>query len=195
MAVMPGSVLVVCTGNVCRSPYIERRLRHDLDGTGIEVTSAGTAALVGHDMDAGTRERLHHNGIDAGGFVARQLTADLLSGADLVVAAAREHRAVAARLCPAAMARTVTLRDLADLLSELPADELEAAAGGISWVRQVGAAASRRRGSVPARQDGVDIVDPIGGPSSLFVQMAAEADDALLPVVHVLRQAPTARIG
>ena len=49
-----GSILVVCTGNVCRSPYIERRLRHELAGTGIEVTSAGTRALVGHDMDAGT---------------------------------------------------------------------------------------------------------------------------------------------
>jgi protein-tyrosine phosphatase len=189
----PGSVLVVCTGNVCRSPYIERRLRFELRGTGIEVTSAGTEALVGHDMDAGTRARLEGNGIDASGFVARQLTPDLLSNADLVVAAAREHRAAAARLHPASMARTVTLRDLADLLSELPAGGVGSTENGVSWVRQVGAAASRRRGSVPARQHGVDLIDPIGGPPSLFAQMAAEADEALLPVVRVLRQGPTLR--
>jgi protein-tyrosine phosphatase len=191
----PGSVLVVCTGNVCRSPYIERRLRHELRGTGIEVSSAGTSALAGFDMDAGTRALLRQNGIDADGFVARQLTAGLLAGADLVVAAAREHRAMAARLHPAAMARTVTLRDLADLLSDLSAEELASGAGEATWVRQVALAASRRRGSVPARQVGVDIVDPIGGPPSLFKQMASQADDALAPVVRALRDAAQADGG
>ncbi len=187
-----GTLLVVCTGNVCRSPYIERRLRHELEGTGIEVTSAGTQAIVGHDMDAGTRELLERNAIDADGFTARQLTAALLSGADLVVTAAREHRAAAARLHPAAMARTVTLCDLSDLLSEVTAEELHCTNhSGASWVSQVGAAASGRRGSVPARQDGVDIVDPIGGPPSLFAQMAAEVDDALASVVRALRRGPT----
>ena len=187
----PGSILVVCTGNVCRSPYIERRLRHELSGTGIEVTSAGAQALVGHDMDAGTREQLQLNGLDTDGFVARQLTADLLSRADLVVASAREHRAFAARLHPAAMSRTVTLCDLSDLLSAVTAEELEAPSPDVSWVRRVGIAAARRRGSVPARQDGVDILDPIGGPPSLFARMAADVDEALVPVVRALLQGPT----
>ena len=60
-------------------------------------------------------------------------------------------------------------------------------------MRQVGAAASLRRGTVPARQHEVDLIDPIGGPPSLFAQMAAQADEALLPVVRVLRQGPTLR--
>ena len=68
--VSAGSVLVVCTGNVCRSPYIERRLRHELAGTGIEVTSAGTRALVGRDMDAGSRDILQRSGVDADGWWA-----------------------------------------------------------------------------------------------------------------------------
>jgi hypothetical protein len=63
-----GSILVVCTGNVCRSPYLERRLRHELAGTGIAVESAGTKALAGLEMDDGTRERLDAAGIDARGF-------------------------------------------------------------------------------------------------------------------------------
>jgi protein-tyrosine phosphatase len=189
-----GQVLVVCTGNVCRSPYIERRLRHDLAGAGIAVSSAGTRALVGHDMDAGTRNRLRNNGGgDIGAFAARQLTSDLVRDADLVLTAAREHRAVVVRLHPAALARTFTLRDLADLLSEVSADELADAArtdDSDSWVRRVSATASRRRGLVPARQQGVDVTDPIGGPPSLFARMAAEVDDALPPVVRALRQVP-----
>jgi protein-tyrosine phosphatase len=189
VVISAGSVLVVCTGNVCRSPYIERRLRHELAGTGIEVSSAGTHALVGRDMDAGTRELLQHNGVDVAGFAARDLTSELVAAADLVVAAAREHRGAAARLHPAAMGRMFTLRDLADLLSEATPDDLAANAGEATWVRQVAVTASRRRGVVPARQEGVDITDPIGGPPSLFARMAAEVDDALAPVVRALRGA------
>jgi protein-tyrosine phosphatase len=182
-----GNVLVLCTGNVCRSPYVERRLRQELAGTGIAVTSAGTHALVGRDMDAGTRELLQHSGIDIEGFTARELTAELVSGADLVIAAAREHRAAAARLHPAAMRRTFTLRDLADLLSGVSAGELGTPASDASWVQHVAETASRRRAEVPARQHGVDVTDPIGGPPSVFAQMAAEVDDSLVPVVRALR--------
>jgi protein-tyrosine phosphatase len=185
-----GAVLVVCTGNVCRSPYLERRLRHELFGTGIDVSSAGTGALVGHDMDAGTRNLLQHNGIDTRGFTARELTADLVAGADLVITAAREHRAAAARLHPPAMARTFTLRDLGDLLSSLSVDDLAAASDEpTNGVRHVAATASRRRGLVPARQQDIDVTDPIGGPPSRFVLMAAEVDAALVPIVAALRLA------
>ena len=159
-----GNVLVVCTGNVCRSPYLERRLRHDLAGTGIQVMSAGTRALAGHDMDAGTRDLLQHRGIDTTGFTARELTADLVAGADLVIAAAREHRAAAVRLHPAAMARTFALRDLADLLSGVTAEQPAPTESDVPWVRQVAQTASGRRALVPARQHGVDVTDPVGGP-------------------------------
>lgn len=191
----PGTILVLCTGNVCRSPYIERRLRQELAGTGIEVVSAGTGALVGHDMDPGTRLCLEAAGADVANFTAQMLTADLVSGADLVVAAAREHRAAAARVHPAALGRAFTLRDLADLLDGIGPDELADAAGVGTWVRQVGAASSGRRGRVPARQKGVDVTDPIGGPPSVFAQMAAEVDDSLVPIVRALRQAPTVASG
>ena len=182
-----GSVLVVCTGNVCRSPYIERRLRHDLDGTGITVSSAGTGALVARDMDANTRALLEQAGIDADGFAARQLTSDLVAEADLVLTAAREHRTAAARLNPSALRRIMTLRDLADLLNGADLSRLVPTDRDAPWVRQVVDAAAMRRGLVPARLDHVDITDPIGGPPRLFSQMAAEVDAALPPVVAALR--------
>ena len=188
-----GSILVVCTGNVCRSPYLERRLRHELAGTGIAVESAGTKALAGLDMDDGTRERLDAAASDAKGFRARQVTPEMVAGADLVLTAAREHRTAVAQLHPAALRRVFTVSDFADLVDGLtvvdpdadPLADLDA-----SWVRQVAAAAARRRGSIVARQSGVDITDPIGGPPSAFGQMANEVDAALVPIVRALRDLP-----
>jgi len=185
-----GSILVVCTGNVCRSPYLERRLRHELAGTGIAVESAGTKALAGLDMDDGTRERLDAAASDAKGFRARQVTPEMVAGADLVLTAAREHRGAAARLHPAALRKALTLRDLADLLQGVsPQDVADAGAPG-SWVSQVVAVASSRRPIVVARQEGVDLVDPIGQPSRVFRRMADEAEDALRVIVPVLSAVP-----
>jgi len=95
------------------------------------------------------------------------------------------------------MVRTFTLRDLGDLLSNLSVDDLVAAPDEhTNWVRQVATTASRRRGTVPARQQGIDVTDPIGGPPSRFVLMAAEVDAALSPIVAaLLHPAPRATGG
>ncbi|MCP5602776.1 protein tyrosine phosphatase, partial [Klebsiella pneumoniae] len=47
---MFNSILVVCTGNICRSPLAERILRKSLPGK--KIDSAGTNALVGHPADS-----------------------------------------------------------------------------------------------------------------------------------------------
>ena len=47
--------------------------------------------------------------------------------------------------------------------------------------------ATARRALVPARQDGVDITDPIGAPPQVFARMASEVEGALRPVAAVLR--------
>jgi protein-tyrosine phosphatase len=117
----------------------------------------------------------------------------MVAGADLVLTAAREHRTAVAQLHPAALRRVFTVSDFADLVDGLtvvdpdadPLADLDA-----SWVRQVAAAAARRRGSIVARQSGVDITDPIGGPPSAFGQMANEVDAALVPIVRALRDLP-----
>ena len=184
-----GSILVLCTGNVCRSPYIEMRLRHDLAGTGIDVTSAGTHALVGRPMDAGSTRLLEVGGVSVQDFRARQLARELVAEADLVLATAREHRSAAARLYPSAMRTALTLRDLADLLAGVtPADVRSRDLPG-SWVAQVVSTARARRALVPARQDGVDVSDPIGLPQAAFVRMANEVELALAVIVPVLRGA------
>lgn len=75
--------------------------------TGIDVTSGGTRALVGRPMDPGSSRLLELGGVPAQDFRARQLAREMVAEADLVLAAAREHRSVAARLFPPAM-RAIT---------------------------------------------------------------------------------------
>src|ERR1035437_4630017 len=99
-------ILIVCTGNICRSPFIERLLQHELDERrsvserGIVVRSAGTAALVGSSMDAQSAAQLVAHGGDASGFRARDLTPALVAESDLVLTATRAHRGKVALMSP-----------------------------------------------------------------------------------------------
>lgn len=83
------SVLVVCTGNICRSPVGERMLAALCPH--LIVTSAGIGALVGKpvDKDAGSVASAH--GVNVQGHAARQITAELLAANDLVLVMGPEH--------------------------------------------------------------------------------------------------------
>lgn len=178
---------MVCTGNVCRSPFIERLLQAQLPAS-VEVSSAGTGALVGHPIDPGSLAQLERLGVVSGPFAARQLTPDLISTADLVVTATRDHRAAVARLQPRAMSITFTLGDLADLaqgMQERPDDDPATTAPGVARVVELVAA---RRGIVPPRPAReVDIIDPFRREDAVFAAMAEQVLAVLPPVVGLLR--------
>ncbi|HEX8508433.1 MAG TPA: hypothetical protein VF635_02900, partial [Propionibacteriaceae bacterium] len=78
------SILLVCTGNICRSPVAERLLRANLDSS-VRITSAGTYAVVGSAIEPRMAALLRGAGADADGFAARQLTVDHVRSADLVL--------------------------------------------------------------------------------------------------------------
>jgi protein-tyrosine phosphatase len=80
-------VVLVCTGNTCRSPLAEVALRHALgeDASRVEVSSAGTAAANGAPATGPARAVAEEAGLDLSGHQSRRLTADVLSGADLVL--------------------------------------------------------------------------------------------------------------
>ncbi|MGY1601014.1 arsenate reductase/protein-tyrosine-phosphatase family protein [Geodermatophilus sp. SYSU D00815] len=112
---MPARVLVVCEGNVCRSPAAEVLLRSGLgEGTGIEVASAGLGARVGEPVDEPVRRLLQARGLTADGR-ARQLTPDLVRAADVVLAMTAAQRAAVVSRVPAAVRRVFVLRELAAL--------------------------------------------------------------------------------
>lgn len=84
-------ILVVCVGNICRSPMAEYLLRHKLRTEGIIVESAGIGALVGKPADPTALEILAEQGIDASDHNARQATEEMLGQADLILAMESKH--------------------------------------------------------------------------------------------------------
>lgn len=180
-----GCVLVVCTGNVCRSPFIERLLRPSLTPAGVRVASAGTGALVGAAMDPRAAAQLQAHGGDPAGFVARQITPTLVDEADLVLTATRAHRAAVVAMHPPALRHTFALVDFADLVADLPGDE--PAGPAASSVRDVVVVAARRRAMVPPRPAHLaDVVDPYGREDALFVAMAEQVMSVLPAVARAL---------
>jgi protein-tyrosine phosphatase len=88
------SVLVVCVGNICRSPVGERLLSARLSENGVDITvaSAGIAALVGHDADQTAAEVAAQHGLDLHGHRARQFSRELGTEHDLILTMEPSHR-------------------------------------------------------------------------------------------------------
>ncbi|WP_028008556.1 low molecular weight protein-tyrosine-phosphatase [Solimonas flava] len=84
-------IIVVCTGNICRSPIGEGLLRQRLQGRDIEILSAGTGALVGFPADPLAVEVAADHGLDISAHRAQQATLPLLSSMDLVLTLDQGH--------------------------------------------------------------------------------------------------------
>jgi protein-tyrosine phosphatase len=85
-------ILVLCTGNICRSPMAEALLRDRLTGRDCTVASAGTSALLGHPADKTACQVMLARGLDIGTHRAQQATLELLTSADLILTMDHTHR-------------------------------------------------------------------------------------------------------
>lgn len=82
-------ILVVCVGNICRSPTAERILRNLLPEKMID--SAGISALVDKPADPQASKVAEKHGVSLGGHKARQLTQELCLGYDLILVMEKAH--------------------------------------------------------------------------------------------------------
>ncbi len=89
-------ILLVCTGNICRSPLGAALLQRALAERGIEgidASSAGTGAWDGAPVSEGAYLVGLERGLDLSAHRARLLTRELVEEADLILTMARHHRA------------------------------------------------------------------------------------------------------
>lgn len=171
-------IVAVCTGNICRSPAAERLLGARL-GDAVSVSSAGVRAVVGAPIDPGIASLLRTDGIDPGGFAARQLTAPLIRDADLVLALTRTHKSWIVEEEPTALRRTFTLLEFARIVSS---GDFSASDGGLPALVEA-AARHRRLGEVVSHDD---VPDPYGRDSAAFATAYRLIVDAVTAIAQAV---------
>ncbi|MFZ9887489.1 MAG: hypothetical protein ACO3JL_08305 [Myxococcota bacterium] len=94
------NILVVCSGNLCRSPMAEAVLQRRLmlSATPCKVSSAGTLGIEGHPAARHAVTACEERGLDLAAFRSRALSQELLMQADLVVCMEPMHLETCQRL-------------------------------------------------------------------------------------------------
>jgi protein-tyrosine phosphatase len=95
---MTQRILVLCTGNVCRSPIAAAMLARELPDRTLE--SAGLAALVGQPADPKALEFVGSLKLDLSAHRARQVTGAMCRSADLILVMEQDHRTELSRRYP-----------------------------------------------------------------------------------------------
>lgn len=168
--------MFVCTGNICRSPTAERlaaAYAADLQVPNFNASSAGTRAVIGHEIHDEAALVLEKLGGDASNFAARQLTAKVAAGADLVITMTAAHRDKVLELAPQRLRRTFTLTEASRLVSECNAQTID----DLATFRPLLAAEER-----------ADIIDPIGQRPEVFAEVGAEIATLLPPILKMCQR-------
>lgn len=101
------SILVVCTGNICRSPIAERILKNGLPGK--NILSAGVGAMVDHPADPSAVIISEINNLSLEGHSAKQLTDAMSKEFDLILVMDKQHIEKISRIAPEARGKTMLL--------------------------------------------------------------------------------------
>lgn len=106
-------ILIVCTGNTCRSPMAEYLLRDMIEKQGmsdeIQVTSAGIAAFGGEAANEKAIVALKERQIDASAHTAKQITPELIDWATRIYVMSEAHKAAIVSVIPEAVSKISVL--------------------------------------------------------------------------------------
>jgi protein-tyrosine phosphatase len=189
------TILFVCTANICRSPMAERLTRGGLaarlgeEASSLRVVSAGTRGWEGEPMDRFAHETLKERSADPRGFTARRLTVPMIESADLILCAARSHRAEVVTVQPRAIRYAFTVREFSRLAAPLMPEDIVRGSvheTGTTLVERVVAQRGRRPPVDPADDD---IPDPYGQSIDAFRACARLLADSLRGPVNLLTDA------
>lgn len=103
------NILIVCIGNICRSPTAQQLLGTALAPAGITVSSAGLAALRDHPLEPLAGQVLQEHGYAPQAHKARQLSVEAVSAADLILVMEQRHIDGVLNLAPEARGKVFLL--------------------------------------------------------------------------------------
>jgi protein-tyrosine-phosphatase len=87
-------IIVVCTGNSCRSVMAAGLLKHMLKDKGdYEIATAGTVAVKGMRAMPEAIEVMSEEGIDVSDHLSQHLSDQMIEGADLILVMQEGHKA------------------------------------------------------------------------------------------------------
>lgn len=175
------SILVVCTGNICRSPLAEGFLRTALvERLGQAAPSVSSAGVIGRTGSPAMPESVRagaERGLDIAAHRVRRLAEGEIQDADLVLAMAADHRDAVCDAVPDAASKTFTMKELVRLLERTPPDADLTDATPDERLRARVAEADRRRHHGDAGHPDEDVVDPLGMPYESYRAVAWELDE------------------
>ena len=142
-------ILLVCTGNTCRSPMAEVLMKkqiadrlgctvEEVDQHGVIVASAGVAAMPGGRPSSEAVQVMSDRGLDLSQHLSQPMTDQIATQADLILTMTELHRRTLLAQWPDLAPRTHVIR-----------------------------------------RDQGDISDPIGGPVSIYEKCASQINDQL----------------
>lgn len=182
------TVLMVCTGNICRSPGAERLLALELsqrelsDSLRIKIASAGVRGWDAAPMNELSLAALTARGGSGAGFSSRPLSDPVVNNANLILTATKEHRSELAGEYPQSLRKTFTMREFAALVDRDPAQHASAS--------NLVAAAYRHRGGAEILE--WDIDDPYGGEAQRHQTAMAAIHECMVKIADALARCETA---
>ncbi len=209
--VAPFNVLIVCTGNICRSPIaeavlsdrLERAIRSSWPDAGsmaweesrpISVRSAGTATNQELERPAEVIDQLRRLGAPISPHAVTPLTPEVLSDVDLLITMTRDQRRSAVKLAPRLVTKAFTLVEYARILDSMTALPVDATTPRLTtsdvatFLRETSIRAGRRRGMVPppASPSVFDIQDPYRMSADVYRSVSDAIAGAIDDIVGAL---------
>lgn len=99
------SILVICTGNICRSPIGERMLRRALPEK--KIDSAGVGALVNHEADKSAIKVAEKHGLSLDNHKGTQFTGSMGRQYDLLLVMDHTHLEQVCKIAPEVRGKTM----------------------------------------------------------------------------------------